>query len=76
VIIWSSHDGQILKQLRGHSRGILGLATWPSYFASADADGEIQIWNHEVRTCVIELSDHIDSYRIQNLLSLTVHMIT
>lgn len=49
IIVRTLIDGEELRLLRGHSRGILSLTSWPSFFASADSDGDIVIWSYEVR---------------------------
>lgn len=63
--VWSVETGELICELRGHSRPVSSVATSPdgARFYTAGDDGTIKIWNSEDGSRIATLFGHINEVR-------------
>jgi F-box and WD-40 domain protein CDC4 len=46
IIIWNKENGQMVKLVHGHSRGVTCIHSGPTWFVSGGAEGEVRVWSN------------------------------
>ncbi|CAO3680145.1 unnamed protein product [Rhizopus stolonifer] len=60
VTVWNMENGQVLRQLKGHSRAIRTLQFDDTKLVTGSMDHTLRIWNYHTGQCIRTLEGHTD----------------
>ncbi|CEG67325.1 hypothetical protein RMATCC62417_03771 [Rhizopus microsporus] len=60
VTVWNLETGQVLRQLKGHSRPIRTLQFDDTKLVTGSSDHTLRIWNYNTGQCIRTLEGHTD----------------